>query len=109
MSLEYIIGSVKGNSLKRAQKTLHSAQKALSLLKNSSHDLKRAKAVIESRSGDIIVTGVGKSGSIAQKFCATLTSLGSRSLYLHPTDAIHGDIGALSEGDVLIALSFSGE
>ncbi|MBX4200287.1 KpsF/GutQ family sugar-phosphate isomerase [Candidatus Parcubacteria bacterium] len=81
----------------------------LKSLRSSLTDLDKAETLIQARSGDIIVTGIGKSGSIAEKLASTLTSLGHRSLYLHPVDAIHGDIGALSEGDVLLALSFSGE
>lgn len=59
--------------------------------------------------GRVIVTGMGKSGIIAQKIAATLSSTGSPSLFLHPAEALHGDLGVLMEGDVVIALSASGE
>jgi len=59
--------------------------------------------------GLIIVTGVGKSGLIAKKIAVTLTSTGTRALYLSPTDAMHGDLGIVQRGDVLVALSKSGE
>jgi arabinose-5-phosphate isomerase len=62
----------------------------------------------ESR-GRIVVTGMGKSGIIAQKIAATLSSTGSPSLFLHPAEAVHGDLGMLAKGDVVIALSASGE
>src|SRR5262249_89737 len=62
----------------------------------------------ESR-GRVIVTGMGKSGIIAQKIAATLTSTGTPSLFLHPAEALHGDLGMLIEGDVVVALSASGE
>ncbi|HEY1803855.1 MAG TPA: KpsF/GutQ family sugar-phosphate isomerase [Terracidiphilus sp.] len=60
-------------------------------------------------SGRVIVTGMGKSGIIAQKIAATLSSTGSPALFLHPAEAVHGDLGMLMPGDVVIALSASGE
>ncbi|RMG19717.1 MAG: KpsF/GutQ family sugar-phosphate isomerase [Deltaproteobacteria bacterium] len=59
--------------------------------------------------GRIVVTGMGKSGFIAQKLSATLASTGSPSLYLHPAEALHGDLGRVLAGDVVVALSHSGE
>jgi arabinose-5-phosphate isomerase len=59
--------------------------------------------------GRVVATGMGKSGIIAQKIAATLSSTGSPALFLHPGEAIHGDIGGLAAGDVVIALSASGE
>ncbi len=59
--------------------------------------------------GRVVVTGMGKSGIIAQKIAATLSSTGSPALFLHPAEAIHGDLGVLMPGDVVIALSASGE
>ena len=59
--------------------------------------------------GRVVVTGMGKSGVIAQKIAATLSSTGSPALFLHPAEAIHGDVGVLMPGDVVIALSASGE
>ncbi len=60
-------------------------------------------------SGRVVVTGMGKSGIIAQKIAATLSSTGSPALFLHPAEAVHGDLGVLMPGDVVIALSASGE
>ncbi|HEY6446272.1 MAG TPA: KpsF/GutQ family sugar-phosphate isomerase [Acidobacteriaceae bacterium] len=57
----------------------------------------------------VVVTGMGKSGIIAQKIAATLSSTGSPALFLHPAEAVHGDLGMITEGDVVIALSASGE
>ena len=62
----------------------------------------------ESR-GRVVVTGMGKSGIVAQKIAATLSSTGSPALFLHPAEAVHGDLGMLTKGDVVIALSASGE
>ena len=59
--------------------------------------------------GRVVVTGMGKSGNIAQKIAATLSSTGSPALFLHPAEAHHGDLGMLAKGDVAIALSASGE
>jgi arabinose-5-phosphate isomerase len=59
--------------------------------------------------GRVVVTGMGKSGIVAQKVAATLSSTGSPALFLHPAEAVHGDLGVLMPGDVVIALSASGE
>jgi arabinose-5-phosphate isomerase len=59
--------------------------------------------------GRVIVTGMGKSGIIARKIAATLSSTGTPAHYLHPADAVHGDLGMLVKGDVVMALSYSGE
>ncbi len=59
--------------------------------------------------GRVVVTGMGKSGIIAQKIAATLSSTGSPAMFLHPAEAVHGDLGALMPNDVVIALSASGE
>ncbi|HEV2279154.1 MAG TPA: KpsF/GutQ family sugar-phosphate isomerase [Acidobacteriaceae bacterium] len=59
--------------------------------------------------GRVVVTGMGKSGIIAQKIAATLSSTGSPALFLHPAEAVHGDLGMITEGDLVIALSASGE
>jgi arabinose-5-phosphate isomerase len=59
--------------------------------------------------GRVVVTGMGKSGIVAQKIAATLSSTGTPALFLHPAEALHGDLGMLAKGDVVIALSASGE
>jgi len=59
--------------------------------------------------GRVIVAGIGKSGIVARKIVATLNSTGTRSLFLHPVEAVHGDLGIVSEDDVFLALSNSGE
>jgi arabinose-5-phosphate isomerase len=59
--------------------------------------------------GRVVVTGMGKSGIVAQKIAATLSSTGSAAIFLHPAEAVHGDLGVLMPGDVVIALSASGE
>src|SRR5438045_401250 len=59
--------------------------------------------------GRVVVTGMGKSGLIARKIAATLSSTGTPALYLHPVEALHGDLGMIVRGDVVLALSASGE
>jgi len=59
--------------------------------------------------GKLVCAGVGKSGHIGQKLAATLSSTGSRAAFLHPVEAMHGDLGILAERDILLALSYSGE
>src|SRR4051812_44605016 len=59
--------------------------------------------------GKVVVVGVGKSGNIGRKIAATLSSTGCTSVVLDSVDALHGDLGVLSDGDVLLALSYSGE
>ena len=68
----------------------------------------RALELMLACEGHIVVTGLGKPGFIAQKLSATLASTGVPSLYLHPSEALHGDLGRVSRGDVVLALSNSG-
>lgn len=68
-----------------------------------------AVRIIGECAGKVIVMGVGKSGVIAQKIAQTMTSTGTVAVFLHPSDAMHGSLGAVSSGDVVIALSNSGE
>lgn len=69
----------------------------------------QAAELIAATKGRVIVTGMGKSGLIAQKIAATFSSTGTPSFFLHPAEAIHGDLGMLVEGDTVVALSYSGE
>ena len=66
-------------------------------------------AARSSASQRIVVTGLGKSGLVARKIAATFNSTGTRALFLHPVEALHGDLGALAPGDIVLALSYSGE
>jgi arabinose-5-phosphate isomerase len=68
----------------------------------------RAVELVERCAGHVVTTGMGKSGIIAQKISATLASTGTPSIYLHPAEAIHGDLGRVGPNDVVIALSRSG-
>jgi arabinose-5-phosphate isomerase len=72
-------------------------------------DFNRALDLLFGCRGRVVVTGMGKSGLIARKIAATLSSTGSPALYLHPVEALHGDLGMIVRGDVVLALSASGE
>ncbi|HUO27215.1 MAG TPA: KpsF/GutQ family sugar-phosphate isomerase [Candidatus Aquilonibacter sp.] len=69
----------------------------------------RAVELMYGCGGRVVVTGMGKSGLIARKIAATLSSTGTPALYLHPVEALHGDLGMVVRGDVVLALSASGE
>jgi arabinose-5-phosphate isomerase len=69
----------------------------------------RAVRVIEGCTGSVVVTGIGKAGLVARKISATLASTGTPSHFLHPAEAMHGDLGSLRRDDVVLALSQSGE
>jgi arabinose-5-phosphate isomerase len=73
------------------------------------HDFARAVRLLAAARGRVIVSGVGKSGLIARKLAATLTSTGTAASYLHPVDSLHGDLGIVGKDDVAIVLSKSGE
>src|SRR5437870_10527539 len=69
----------------------------------------RAAEMIYGCAGRVVVTGMGKSGIVARKIAATLSSTGTPALFMHPVDAVHGDLGMVVRGDVVLALSASGE
>ena len=98
------------NVIKRAKCVLDIEAKAITeLKKNINRDFQEALQLILNTKGRIVVTGVGKTGIIGQKFSATLSSTGTPSLFLHSAEAIHGDLGRVTEDDVVIILSYSGE
>src|SRR5215472_882137 len=72
-------------------------------------DFNRAVELLYGCAGRVVVTGMGKSGLVARKIAATLSSTGTPALFMHPVEAVHGDLGMLAQGDVVIALSASGE
>ena len=75
----------------------------------NSAEVERVIELLASCRGKVVVLGVGKSGIIAQKIAATMTSAGTAAFHLHPSDALHGGLGMVQEGDVVIILSNSGE
>jgi arabinose-5-phosphate isomerase len=82
-------------------------ERAAERLQGSS--VNRALEMISGCASKVIVTGVGKSGVIAQKIAQTLTSTGTIAIFVHPSDALHGGLGVITAGDVVIAVSNSGE
>jgi arabinose-5-phosphate isomerase len=81
----------------------------LALVDRVNGDFERAVQLLYECRGRVIVTGMGKSGIICRKISATLSSTGTSAFFLHPAEAIHGDLGAIREDDVVLALSYSGE
>ncbi|HVQ16727.1 MAG TPA: KpsF/GutQ family sugar-phosphate isomerase, partial [Vicinamibacterales bacterium] len=81
----------------------------LALVDRLDHRFDAAVRLLLDCRGRAIVTGAGKSGIIAQKIAATLSSTGTPAFFLHPAEAIHGDLGVLQSQDVIVALSYSGE
>ena len=97
---------------KAAKDSIKSAASLLLEIEKSPEVLKAiatAGKILSQSTNRIIVTGIGKSGLIARKIAATLTSTGSPSVFLHPTDALHGDMGNVQNGEAVIAISNSGE
>lgn len=93
-----------------AQRTLRIESEALAaMIGTVGQEFASAVECIYSSTGKLIVTGMGKSGIVGRKIAATLSSTGTPSLFLHPAEACHGDLGVISKGDVVLALSFSGE
>ncbi len=96
--------------LKTAKQVIRVEREALShLLMKINRDFEKACELILKSKGRVVVTGMGKPGFIAQKISATLSSTGTPSLYLHPAEAWHGDLGRVMKEDVVIALSNSGQ
>lgn len=85
------------------------AEAILGLLDRLDGRFERAVRLLQECQGRVILTGMGKSGIICRKIAATLSSTGTPAFFLHPAEAIHGDLGVLQGGDVLVALSYSGE
>jgi arabinose-5-phosphate isomerase len=76
---------------------------------NISSEISQVVELIASATGKLVVIGVGKSGLVGAKMAATFASTGTSSFFLHPTEAMHGDLGMISKGDVVLAISYSGE
>lgn len=84
------------------------AQAILDLIPRIGEEFEQAVQLIKDCKGKVIVTGVGKSGHVGSKIAATLASTGTPSFYLNPLDAYHGDLGMIATGDVVMAISYSG-
>lgn len=97
-------------SLEIARKVLKIEAEAIDAIREKLDErFMQALDTLEKCQGRIVTSGMGKSGIIARKVAATFASTGSPSLFLHPAEAIHGDLGMLVRGDVLVGISYSGE
>ena len=104
----------KSAAVASALRTLELERKGLTALEEALTDglgeaFSRAVETIHRSTGRVIVTGMGKSGHIGRKLAATLASTGQPAFFVHPAEASHGDLGMLQNGDVVLALSWSGE
>jgi arabinose-5-phosphate isomerase len=98
------------DALKTAQRVLRIEAEAISgLIEHLDRRFPKAVELLFACKGRVVVTGLGKSGLIGRKIAATFSSTGTPSLFLHAAEALHGDIGILTGGDVLVAISSSGE
>ena len=97
---------IKDTALETISKEIEAVE-SLKLLINE--DFEKAINVIHKSNGKLITTGVGKSGHIARKIASTMSSVGTPSVFLHPNEALHGDLGIITKEDVVLALSNSGE
>ncbi len=96
--------------IKAAKQVLETEEQGLAAIReNIDDEFVKAIDVIEKSSGRLVITGIGKSGLIGQKISATLNSTGTPSFFLHPVEAMHGDLGMLMADDVVVAISYSGE
>jgi len=96
--------------LAEAKRVIHVEAEALLHLEASINgEFTRAVEMILAAGGRVVVTGMGKSGLIGQKIASTMASTGTPAFFLHPAEGIHGDLGMIMRGDVVIAISNSGE
>lgn len=97
-------------SIETARRVLRIETQALrDLLERLDSSFERAVELLLSCKGRVVVTGMGKSGLIGRKISATLSSTGTPSFFLHPAEALHGDLGMLARGDALLAITYGGE
>lgn len=97
------------NTIEFAKKCFEDeAQAILDMIPRLDENFSKAVDLIFNCKGKLIVTGVGKSGHVGEKIAATLASLGTPSFFLNPLDAYHGDLGMIATGDVVMAISYSG-
>lgn len=101
------------HALTLARETLQIEAEAIIALEQrlsaNSHPFSQAIALLLNCNGRVVVSGIGKSGHISRKIAATLASTGTPALFVHPAEAAHGDLGMVTEHDVLVAISNSGE
>jgi arabinose-5-phosphate isomerase len=100
----------KKAALETARRVLRVEADAIAaLIQRLDARFEKAVDVLSACKGRVVVTGLGKSGLIGRKVAATFSSTGTPSLFLHAAEALHGDLGMLASGDVMVAISSSGE
>jgi arabinose-5-phosphate isomerase len=119
MNLETVKSGVSGSQgramsskldIPEAQRVMQIEAQAIQALVNRlDANFTRAVDLLLSASGKVIFTGMGKSGIIARKIASTLSSTGTPSLFIHPAESSHGDLGTICAGDVVVAISYGGE
>src|ERR1700736_268111 len=98
------------NSLDSARRVLQiEAQAIQDVMERLDGKFEKAVELLFACKGRVVVSGMGKSGLIARKISATFSSTGTPSFFLHPAEALHGDMGMLARGDVLVGVSYGGE
>jgi len=102
--------NITSDTVEVAKKVLKTeAEAVLGLVKKLNSDFAKAVEIIYTSRGRVVVTGMGKSGLVGKKIAATLASTGTPAFFLHPAEASHGDLGMVTERDIIIAISNSGE
>lgn len=97
-------------SIEAAREVLRIEEEGLAAIRaRIGEDFLKAVDVILGGPGRVVITGIGKSGIVGQKIAATMNSTGTPSFFLHPVEAMHGDLGMVMPGDVILAISYSGE
>ena len=101
---------MSNTDIESARRTIDKEIDALRIMESKlDENLTKALDMMQSVKGRVIVTGMGKSGHIGQKIAATLASTGTPSFFVHPAEASHGDLGMLTNEDVVLAISNGGE
>src|SRR5258706_13567050 len=103
-------GTTANPTLELARKVLAiEAEAVRALIERLDERFLAAVELIRNRRGRVVVSGIGKSGHIARKIASTMASTGTPAYFVHPAQASHGDLGMVESGDVVIAISYSGE
>ena len=98
------------DDLASAKRTIDKEVEALHIMENELNgNLEKALDLMQNTKGRVIITGMGKSGHIGNKIAATLASTGTPSFFVHPGEASHGDLGMITEDDIVVGISNSGE
>lgn len=110
MEARLVINNTQSDVIQKAKTVLDIELNAINRVKESlGENFEKAIELIYSCKGRVVVTGMGKSGLVGRKISATLSSTGTPSFFMHPAEGSHGDFGAMMKGDIVLAISNSGE